>query len=810
MTEQQNTQIAEPEYKHDNTSFSIHDILQMILQNWYWFVISVGACLIFAVFYLQTTPKIYHREATILVKDSRKGGDMDITAFSDLAGLSTRRNVDNEVYVLQSRRLMLDVVESLNLTINYTTKGTLRTIDLYRRSPIEAVFVSNIKQQALGFTATILPDSTISLTDFKMRDIEDELSEQVIETKFNDTVITPIGQLVIKPTIYFNEEYIDREIKVVKGGLNQVVAAYRKAVTCAVANKLASIVTISMNNNVPQRAEDVINALIEAYNNDAIEEKRSVSAKTAEFIADRLEVVGRELGDVDKNIEDFKKDNRLVDLSAEANRSMTESTRYKGEALSLENQITISEYIKEYLLEQKNNNTLIPTIVGINNVNINTQISNYNTGVLRYEKLATDGAINNPQVSQLNRELAAVRQSIIAALDSHISTLEMQLDTFRKEEELANSRISSAPSQEKAILSITRQQRIKEELYLYLLNKREENELTYAITESNARVVDWAYGSVRPVAPKSMLIMLVALIIGLAIPFIVFYLFEILDTSIRGRKDIEDNLSVPFLGDIPLAEGNEGHGHKGVVVRENGRDSVSEAFRFMRSNMMFMNSGTGKLKTIMMTSSNPHAGKTFITLNTAMTLALTDKRVVVVDLDLRRRSLSKHIGLRNAKGVTNYLTGSINDVQEIINNSDLHENFDVVSAGPMPPNPAELLLSKRMDNLIEELEKRYDFVFIDNAPAMNVADAIICDRLCDLCVYVVREGLMDRRQLPDIERLYREKRFHNMCIVLNGSNITKRKFGYGYGYGYGYQYGLNNKSKEKSLFGYKMRKFFTK
>ncbi len=807
MTQQQYDTNFEPQYNRDTTTFSIHDILQMILQNWYWFVISVGVCLVFAIFYLQTTPKIYHREATILVKDSRKGGDMDITAFNDLAGLSTRRNVDNEVYVLQSRRLMQNVVEKLNLTISYTTEGTLRTIDLYRRSPIEAIFVNNIKQQALGFTATILPDSTVSLTDFKMRDIEDELSEQVIEAKYGEVVNTPIGQLIINPTLYMNEEYIDRDIKVVKGSLNQVVAAYRKAVTCTVANKLASIVSISMNNNVPQRAEDVINSLIEAYNNDAIEEKRSVSTKTAEFIADRLEVVGRELGDVDKNIEEFKKSNQLVDLEAEASRSMTESTRYKGEALSLENQITISEYVKEYLLDQNNANSLIPTIVGIKDANINTQIGQYNTGVLRYEKLASDGAINNPQVSQLNRELAAVRQSIIAALESHISTLEMQLDTFRKEEDLANSRISSAPSQEKAILSITRQQRIKEELYLYLLNKREENELTYAITESNARIVDWAYGPVQPVAPKSMLIVLVALILGLAIPFLVFYMFEILDTSIRGRKDIEDNISVPFLGDIPLYDGPT---QKGVVVRENGRDSVSEAFRFMRSNMMFMRSDKDKLQTIMMTSSNPHAGKTFVTLNTAMTLALTGKSVVVIDLDLRRRSLSKQLGLRNAQGASNFLTGAITNINDIINNSTLHEKFDIISAGPMPPNPAELLMSKNLDTMIEELEKRYDFVLIDNAPAMNVADAMICDRLCDLCVYVVREGLMDRRQLPDIERLYQEKKFHNMCIVLNGANLAKRKFGYGYGYGYGYQYGLSGKNKENASIGYKLKKFFSR
>ncbi|MDE5637495.1 MAG: polysaccharide biosynthesis tyrosine autokinase, partial [Alistipes sp.] len=362
--------------------------------------------------------------------------------------------------------------------------------------------------------------------------------------------------------------------------------------------------------------------------------------------------------------------------------------------------------------------------------------------------------------------------------------------------------------QEKAILSITRQQRVKEELYLYLLNKREENELAHAITESNARVIDFSFGPATPVAPKSSIIMLAALLIGLGIPFVIFYMLEMLNTSIRGRKDIEDNLSVPFLGDIPQHTGST---VKGIAVRENGRDTVSEAFRMLRSNMTFMNAQSEKMKTILITSSNPHAGKTFITMNTAMTLAMTDKKVVLLDLDLRRRTLSKYLGKGSAEGMSGYISGKVTDIRDVIIPSGIHKNLDIIAAGPMPPNPAEMLLSKRLDAVVKELESSYDYILIDSVPAMNVADAMICDRLCDLCIYVVREGLLDRRQLPDIERLYREKKFHNMCVVLNGSTGTNHyRYGYGYGYGYSYGYGLENGKTNKGGFFASVKNLFSK
>ena len=766
MAEQQiNSQIQTNNEELTNT-ITLHDIIRMVIANWYWFVLSTVCCLCAAYYYLASTPKIYSRTATILVKDSRKGGDVDLTAFSDLAGFQNRRNVDNEVFILQSRRLMTNVVKQLNLTVNYSVSDGLRRRDLYGQAPIDVKFINDNDNQSLAMEITPIDDDKIRLSEFKDQFVTKHESRSVITAAYGDTIPTPVGQVVVQKSLYMAPDYIGVPIRVTKSSLGRTTNAYRAAVKSDVANKQASVVTISMNNTVPRRAEDVINTLIEAYNEDAIEDKRRVSVATGKFIKARLDVIGRELGDVDRNIEDIKKDNRMVDITSEAARSVSESSRYKTEGLSLENQINVAEYIRTYLNDPKNVGELIPAMAAAGtNTAIAKQIEDYNSAILRREKLLENSSERSPVIQDLDNLLAAVRRSIISSLDSNISTLEIQRDAMRKEETQANIRISTMPSQEKIILGITRQQKIKEELFLYLLNKQEENQLNYAVAESNSRSIDYAYGSNAPVSPRPMMILGIALIVGLAIPFGLLYLIGMLDTTIRGRKDIEDNVNAPFLGDIPY---HEGGGKAGIVVRETGRDALSEAFRILRSNMTFMSVSAGTdIRTILFTSSDPHAGKTFVATNLAMTLAMAGKRVLLIDLDLRRHALSSQLGHSNSKtGITSYLAGTVSDVESMIQNSGFHQNLDVIYAGVQPPNPAEMLLSDKLDKLIAEMRGRYDYVFLDSTPAMSVADAIITDRLADLCIYIVREGVLDRRQLPDIERLYREKKLHNMCIVL--------------------------------------------
>lgn len=797
-----NTSTTDSTANNDVSVISLHDIIRITILNWYWFVISIAVCLTVGYLYVASTPKIYNRTATILVKDSRKGGDTDLASFSDMAGLTARRNVDNEIYVLQSRRLMCDVVQKLNLNISYTIKSGLRTRELYNESPILVLFANETQSLSCSFVVEPQANDKVKLTDFNSKFTSEEQQTQVIEAQYGDTIATPVGKLAIMPTAYLDKEYTGKVITVRKSSIDATASYYRNAVNSNVVNKQASIINITLKDRVPKRAEDVINTLIDTYNNDAVMEKRRVAVATSDFINERLGIITKELRDVDANIESFKTDNKMYDIQSEVTRSMTESSKYKVDGLSVDNQIRMAEFLKQYLLNENNINVLIPASISISNANIASQISDYNEAVLLRERLLKNST-TNPVVTELNTQLASIRASIVASLESQISTLKIQLAAIRREESLANNKISSVPSQEKQILSIARQQKIKEELYLYLLNKSEENSLSMVVTENSARILDPAFGSNIPVAPRTPLILLICIILGIAIPYGFFYIREMLDMTVRSRRDIENNLSAPFLGDIPMHNGDVS---KGIAVRENGRDSISEAFRILVTNIGFMNIGDKANQVLMATSSNPGSGKTFISLNLAVTLAMSDKKVLIVDLDLRRRTLSTQLGNRhNTLGVSSYISSPTLELKDIIVKSSLHKNLDVMYAGPQPPNPTAMLTSKKIDEMFAVLRQMYDYIIVDSVPAMSIADAMIIDRLVDMSIYIIREGMLDRRQLPDIERLTQEKKFKNMCIVLNGTSQRSKGYGYGYDYGYGYSY--DDQTQQKSSLKKRIRKY---
>ena len=783
--------------KDSYLGFSLTDFLHLVLKNWYWFIISIVVCLAAATFYIKKTPKTYVRTATILVKDSRKGGNSDLIAFSDVAGVNTRKSVDNELVILKSNKLRHDVARRLRLDINYTDKVGLRPRNLYGISPIAMTIINDNETDSFAFTLTIGADSTVSLTNFAGTGVNETAATSTITANIGDTINTPIGSIIINPTLYYNQNEKGHVIHVSKTSIAS--AAGLASVNVSLADKNSSIIAISKTDSNPRRAEDVINTLITCYEDDTKTDKKRISEATAAFISDRLALISGELGDVDEDVANFKQSHQMVSLESEAARNMSESDRFRMEGLQLENQIRMSNFIKDYLLDPSHTNDLIPAAVVVSDIAISSNIASYNETLIRRDKLLANSSTSNPMIQEIDSQLSAIRRSIIASIDNQIATLNIQLDNIRTQENRAANRVSAIPRQEKQIQSITRQQKIKEELYLYLLNKREENEIALNVIEGNARIIDPAYGSNTPVAPQTTTILLAALVLGLAFPMMILYVIELLNTTIRGRKDLEENLSIPFLGEVPLHKGSMDHG---IVVRDNSTDPVSEAMRIIRSNMAFMKVQSERLQTIMVTSSNPSAGKTFISSNLAMSLALTNKRVVLIDFDLRRRTLSKEFGQRhNRKGLSSYLAGTLTDLSDIIFSSNMNANFDIIYSGPQPPNPAEMLMSEKLDKMIEELKKRYDYVIIDAVPSMMVADAQIINRLADLTIYVVREGLLDRRQLPDIERLYTSGKFSNMSLILNGAS-GQSGYGYrhGYGYQYGYGYGQDNKSTKRSAF----------
>lgn len=770
-------------------TFTIQDMVSMVLKNWYWFVISVVLFVGIGVLYVMKSSPVYQRNATIMVKDSRKGsGANEMAIFGELAGLSTRRNVDNELFVLQARRLMVEVVERLGLTVNYTTRSGLRTVDLYRRSPIDVLFVNDNDTERCSFRVD-LGDNQVRIYDFIRPEIPgvdtDKDDEFEVTASYGTTIMTPSGEIIINKSLYMEDGYIGKTIAVSKNTKEAVATRYRTAMKSSVANKMSSIINISLNDIVAKRAEDIINTLIDVYNEDAVNDKQQIAEATADFIDVRLAIISKELGAVDSDIKTFKTRNSMVDIQAETEKNLTVSTKLQADALSVESQLEMSKFIKDYLNDPQKENSLIPA-TGLGNsgaaASLATQIAAYNELVLRREKLLQNSSANNPVIQQLNANRAAMKNAILASLDSNIATLDIQLKNLRREQGKTNARISSVPLQEQEYLTIARQQRIKEELYLYLLNKREENAISLAITENTARIIDSAFGPLRPVAPRKSFILLVMIVLGCAVPFAILYLREIMDTTVRSRQDIEKYTKVPYLGDIPIFTGKKNA--RGVAVRENGRDNISEAFRIIRTNMGFMNT-SGKQQVFLISSSNEHAGKTFVSTNLAMTYAFSGNKVLLMDLDLRRRTLSKHMGQRNnPNGISRYMSDQSVTVKDIISKSELHENFDCIYAGLQPPNPAEQLLSSRLDDLIAECRKMYDYIIIDSVPALVIADALITSRIADLSLYVVREGLLDRRQLPDIDNLYRQNKLRNMSIVLNGASERNHRYGYGYTYTY--------------------------
>lgn len=775
--------------------FTLYDFVQLILSNWYWFALSIIVCCLCAAFYLRRTAPVYQRSASVLVKDSRKGSAAEVIAFSDIMGGMGRRSVDNEVYILQSRRLMEEVVKRYDLGTNYSVSGRIRTSDIYGSTPLLVKFITAAPSDAGSFKYTIKKDGKVAIEDFRDREGEEQSFKATAEV--GDTITTPLGKIVFVPTPYI-DQYTDKRVNVTKYPLNEITEAYRKRLQCNITDKMASVINISMTDVVPKRAEDVINGIIDAYNADAINDKREISNLTEKFINERLLTLGQELNVADDEIASFKKQNRIYSPQEEASLSAEEIARLKKESMSLEGSLEIAQYILDYVRNDASGSSLIPaatvSMSGASSA-LASQIDMYNTNVLNYQRLLAESSENSPVIMDLKAQISSVRGAIITSLESHIEGLKLQIANVSSEQRKADSRMTSSPTKEKELLSITRQQKVKEELYIYLLTKLEENALTGATAESNARVIDLAYGSNRPISPRSMMIYLMALVIGAIIPFVILYIMELLNTTVRSRREVEESLSAPFLGDIPRFEGKADYN---VVVKENSRDVISEAFRILRTNINFM-SVDRNMQVITLTSSIPHSGKTFISTNLAMTLAISGKKVLLMDLDLRRRTLSKQMGHRNdRRGLTSYLSGTLSSLNDAISKTSLHDNLDMMYAGPQPPNPSEMLMSQRVDAMMAELRKMYDYIIIDNVPAMAVADAMIIDRFVDLTIYVVRQGNLDRRQLPDIEQLYREKKFSNMAIVLNGVSHNRSSYGYGYGYSYSYNY-YYNEDKEYSV-----------
>lgn len=768
----------------NDQGLNIVDLFMYLASQWKWFLLSILICGGIAWYNYARAPLVYFRSATVIIKDpSNKASTSGLDRFDNFIN---KVNVANEILQFRSKKLMREVVQRVHADVSYQIKDGLRSNELYNESPVLVSLPDALPEQSFSFTMTLKDAKTVTLSDFS--GIEAKPSYEVA---LNDTVAIIEGMnVVVTATNYLRDSWLNTPIRVQKLPVESMVNYYKNALGIQQEEEEASILTLALKDSSPARAEDVLNTLITVYNEEAIKEKNQVAVNTANFINERLIIIERELGNVESNLESFKQRNQIVDIASSAGMYMTESQKYNADAMELETQLRLANFIKDYLTDPSKETDLIPSNTGISDMNIENQISLYNAAKLKRDHLIDDSSVNNPVVQELNNSLRAMKQSIIRAVDNMIVSLNVKRNDAQNREMRAQDRVTAIPTKERQMLSIERQQKIKEALYLFLLNKREENALSQAMADNNARVIDGAEGSNAPISPNRNRILLLGLLVGIALPGAVCLAILFMDTRVHGRKDIEGVTSVPYLGEIPLdKEAMKDHRRKVMAVKEQGDDIVSEAFRILRTNMAFLSKKDKPAQVITFTSFNIGAGKTFIARNLSMSLAYMKKRVVMVDLDIRKGTLSRHFGHYHV-GVTNYLSDNTVKVDDIIQHQ---EGFDLIPAGILAPNPAELLMDNRLDELMNELRTRYDYIIADNVPVGLLADATIANRIADLTIFVVRAGKLDRRQLPDIEKLYQEKKLKNMALVLNGANPERHGYGYSYGYGYGYGYGTKKK-----------------
>ncbi len=793
-------------------SAQIKNLFYQCLAKWYWFVISVGIVLFGALFYLLKTTPVYTRNAKVLVKSDGKGQSTgDIGDFSDLGLVSSGVKINNELITIQSLDVMSEVVRRLHLDMNYQQDGLFRPVVLYDKSlPVTVTIIDAPDNLSASFDLN-LDKGAVTLSGF-MRG-ENEL-EGNAKTRLGDTVSTPIGPICVEKTDFYENKKYD-VIHVKRVTINGAARRYSSRVHVGLAGKNTDVLTLSVEDINRSRGDDILNMLIAVYNGNWLKDKNQITVSTSMFINDRLQVIEQELGNVDSDISSYKSENLLPDVDAVSSMYLNQNREANTRINELNNQISITRYVRNYLTNETDNNQLLPVNTGISNGQIESQISTYNTMMLRRNGLVANSSEQNPIVLDLDEKLKAMRQAILTSIDNQLATLNTQLANFQGTERLINARLAASPKQANYLLSVERQQKVKESLYLFLLQKREENELSQAFTAYNTRVIEHPNGSSTPTKPRKSMILLAAFIVGIAIPIAIIVLQEYLNTTVRGRKDLE-KLTMPFIGEIPLSisaeeekkkikekrkmlrrskrkgqEPEQQQGFGGVIVVKHGnRNAINEAFRVLRTNIEFMTKGN-ESNVIMLTSFNPGSGKSFITMNTALTLAIKNRKVLLIDGDLRHASLSAYI-FSPKRGLANFLGGQEKDVHNVIVKSEEYPTLSYLPVGTIPPNPTELLETELFGETINMLRKEYDYVFIDCPPIDIVADPQIISNYVDRTIFVVRVGLLERSMLPELEELHTSHKYNNLCLILNGGTGGDGRYGYSrYGYNYKYGYGHN-------------------
>ena len=769
------------------------------LIHWKWFVASIVVCLIGGWIYLHYTTPVYSITGSVIIKDNKKNNSVStgLADLEDLGFYSSTNNFDNEVEVLHSRTLLKKVVEELDLYINYRTRENLRPVELYKDTPVK-VWLTPEEAEKLPNGAAVLE---VVLKPGGKLSVSTEIDEQEFKQDFNKLpalLTTPYGTFSFTPGDSAIVEK-EQEITVTVAAPRIMANGYANALSVEPTSKTTTIAQITLQNTSPQRGVDFINKLIEIYNRDANDDKNEVASKTAEFIDERIKIINGELETTEKELETFKRDAGLTDLKSDAQLALSENSEYEKKRAENSTQLRLVQFLSEYANNPDHAYEVLPVNVGLTDTGLTELINRYNEMLLERKRLLRTSSESNPVVVNLDASIRAMRSNVQTTILSVQKGLMITKADLERQAGKYAGRITSAPGQERQLVSISRQQEIKAGLYLMLLQKREENAITLASTANNARIVDEAQAELFPVSPKGKLIYLIAFVLGIAIPVGIIYIIELLRYKIEDRSDVKKLTTVPIIGDIPASDNMPKEGS--VVVRENQNDMMAETFRNVRTNVQYMLGSNQKV--VLITSTTSGEGKSFVAVNLAISFALLGKKVVIVGLDIRKPGLNKAFQMSHKEdGITRYLADPEHtDLMSLLQQSNVTPNLYILPGGAIPPNPTELVARDSLVQAVDRLKKEFDYVILDTAPIGMVTDTQLISRVADMSIYVCRAGYTPKAGYLFINELRDHKKLPNLCTIINDVNIKTGKYGYGtygkYGYGrtYGYGYGYDEKSK---------------
>lgn len=775
-------------------------ILFEYLMYWPWFVACLLVCIAGAWCYLRYQAPVYNVNATVLIKQGDKnkpsGQNASLEAMQDLGMLSMASNFDNEVEIIQSRTLLKEVVNALNLNITYTEKRSFGyPMQLYKNTPVQ-VWMSPDEADKLTSSLQLqlecTPEGKVQVnTTFSHNGKEQTLSKHF--DQLPGVLVTPVGTI----TLSSKDSTSIQEAHTIYATIISptVAAANCKAhLSADPVSKVTTIVRLNYNDTNVDRGMDFLNTLVALYNRDANDDKNEVASRTAEFIDTRIQIINQELGSTENQLATYKQKAGLTDLSSDAQLALQGNAEYTQKQAENATQLRLVQFLKEYIDNPANQMEVIPANIGLTDNALATVIGQYNEMLTERKRLLRTSSESNPAVVNLDASIQATRKNVQTSVSSVLKGLEITRNDLEHQARKFEGKISNAPTQEKELLSITRQQEIKASLYLMLLQKREENAITLAATANNGRIVEEPLSG-GPVSPNSRTFYLLALVLGIGIPVSIIYLSNLLRFKIESRADVEKITNVPVIGDIPVVEtkGNP------IVVRENRNDLMEEVFRSVRTNIQFMLQENQKV--VLFTSTSSGEGKSFTAGNLACSFAFMGKKVVIVGLDIRKPGLNKVFHLSHKeKGITQYLVDPEHtDLLSLCQTSSESENLYILPGGIVPPNPTELVARQTLDQAIEILKKHFDYVLLDTAPIGMVTDTQLIARVADLSVYICRADYTHKSHYELINDLKKDHKLPNICTLINCINMNQRKNGYYYGYG---KYGKYGKYGYGKKYGY--------